>query len=349
MGYFRDNIEQMAGYVPGFQPKEAGYIKLNTNENPYPPSPRAIESLVAVCDESLRKYPDPMGEEFRAAAAELYGVEPECVLFTFGSDEALTLAVRAFCAEGDVLAYPYPSYSLYEVLGEIQGARCVSVDFPEDFSLPPMLAETGARLTLISNPNAPTGTCIPAQELASLASSLDGVLLIDEAYVDFAQENCLHLAQEFPNVIVSRTLSKSYSLAGLRCGFCTATRELVQGLTKVKDSYNVSTLNIVGASAALRDQEWFRENVENIRASRRRLTAALEGLGFFCWPSQANFVLARAPKGRSAARLYEQLFERKILVRYFKARRLDDCLRITVGRDHEIDALLEALRDILGT
>jgi len=347
MSYFRHNIREMAGYTPGYQPVGEDYIKLNTNENPYPPSPRVIESIRAACGVGLRKYPDPVANEFREAAAEMLGTDPARILCGNGSDELLTIAVRSFCGGGDALAYPYPSYSLYESLAQIQGARARTVDFPEDFSLPDGLARTGARLVLISNPNAPTGTVIPPQELQSLARAIGGVLLVDEAYVDFAEGDCLALTESCDNVIVTRTLSKSYSLAGLRFGYCVAHQDIIAGMTKVKDSYNVDAASMAGAVAAVRDRQWMLRNVEKIKATRRRLAERLEAMGFHCWPSQANFVLARVPQGQNAAELYQALFDRKILVRYFKMRRLDDCLRITVGTDEQVDALLAALQDIL--
>ena len=339
----------MAGYTPGFQPKEAGFIKLNTNENPFPPSPRAIERLAAVSGDQLRKYPDPLGDEFRQAAAEVLNTRPERILCGCGSDDVLTIAVRSFCGEGDTFAFPYPTYSLCEVLAQIQGARWETVEFPADFSLPEELARTGAKLVLVANPNAPSGTVVEPDRLRWLAGAIGGVLLIDEAYVDFAEQDCLKLTEEFDNVMVTRSLSKSYSLAGLRFGFAVANEVLIEGMMKVKDSYNVSGPSIATAAEAMRDQEWLRKNVSAIKANRGRLTGGLAALGFYCWPSQSNFVLTRVPEGRCAEEIYEKLYERKILVRYFKMRRLDDCLRITVGTESETDAALSALRDILAT
>ncbi len=347
MGYFRPDIERMKGYEPGFQPKEPGFIKLNTNENPYPPSPRVMEALRAALPEGLRKYPDPMADAFRRRAAEVLGTRPERILCGNGSDDLLNIAVRSLCAEGDPVAFPYPTYSLYDALAEIQGARTVAIAFPEDYSLPPGLAGNGARLTLLSNPNAPSGTLVPPEQVARLAESLPGVLLVDEAYVDFAERNCLALVERHDNVIVTRTLSKSYSLAGLRFGFAVAQEPLIEGMAKVKDSYNVSGLAVAGATAAIADQEWLKQSVRKIKAARERLTAGLREMGFTCWPSQTNFVLARVPEGQDAAGIFEDLFERKILVRYFDAPRLDDCLRISIGTDEQTDALLDAMADVI--
>lgn len=347
MGWFRPNIEAMSGYTPGFQPSEPGFVKLNTNENPYPPSPRVVEAIREAADDRLRKYPQPMADTFREAAAEVLGVPPGRILCGNGSDDLLTIAMRSFCGEGDAVAYPVPTYSLYSTLARIQGARPVEVEFPEDFSLPNGLAGTGAPLTLLCNPNAPSGTAVPPDEVSALADALDGVLLVDEAYADFADADCLALVQEHENVIVARTLSKSYSLAGLRFGCAVAQEHLIEGMTKVKDSYNVDVLAIAGATAAIRDQDWMRRNAEKLKATRARLADQLGQMGFHCWPSQTNFVFARAPEGIAAGELFQRLFERKVLVRYWDAPRLRDCLRITVGSDQEVDALLSALEEAL--
>ena len=347
MSYFRPNIEKMQGYVPGFQPKEAGYVKLNTNENPYPPSPRVLEAIWDACGADLRLYPDPATDAFRRQAAEVLGTAPARILCANGSDDLLNIALRCFCGEGDTVAFPWPGYSLYPKLAEIQGARAVPVEFPEDYSLPEGLAETGARLTLLCNPNAPSGTCIPVRQVERLAGRLAGVLLVDEAYVGFAEEDCLGLVERHDNVIVARTLSKSHSLAGLRFGFAIAREPLTEGMMKAKDSYNVDRLAGAGAAAAIADTQWTARNTEKVKATRAGLTQGLTELGFSCWPSRANFVLARVPPGRTGAEVYERLFERKILVRYWNEPRLDDCLRITVGTDQQTDVLLSALKEIV--
>ncbi len=345
--YTRDAIAGMEGYTPGFQPADVNVIKLNTNENPYPPSPRAIEAMREACGESLRRYPQPLADRFRHAAAEVFGLGPEMIICGFGSDDLLTIAVRTFCEKGDTIAFPHPSYSLYETLARIQGARSVAVDFPEDYSLPPALLQTGAALTLLANPNAPSGTLIPRAEVERLAAGLDGILLVDEAYVDFADEHCLELVKRFDNVVVTRTLSKSYSLAGLRFGFAAADARLVEQMMKVKDSYNVSAPGIAGAVAAIEDRQWLARNVGRIKRTRARLMDGLAELGFDCRPSQTNFVLAKVPRGADAGTLFEQLFEKKILVRYFDLPRLDDCLRITIGTDAETERLLDALNELI--
>ncbi|MFW5923213.1 MAG: histidinol-phosphate transaminase [Planctomycetota bacterium] len=347
MCYIRDDIARMKGYTPGFQPDEPGFVKLNTNENPYPPSPDAIEAMREACSEDIRKYPDPLGQPFREAAAELFGLRPENILCGCGSDDILTIAVRTFCDRGDTIAFPYPTYSLYDVLAQIQGCRPVTTDFPEDYSVPEDLPRIGAELTFLANPNAPSGTLISPDRVLKLADSVDGVLLIDEAYVDFARTDCLRLVQSCKNVVVSRTLSKSYGLAGLRFGFAMADEKLIAGMLKAKDSYNVSAPGVAGATAAIQDRAHLRSTVERITNTRERLHNILTDLGFHCWPSQTNFVLARAPEDHEARDIFQKLFEQKILVRYFDLPRLDDCLRITVGTGEEIDRLGQALKEIL--
>jgi histidinol-phosphate aminotransferase len=347
MSYFRPNIDAMEGYKPGYQPKEPGFIKLNTNENPYPPSPRVLEAIRAACGENLRKYPDPAADLLRRQIAQTCGTRPERVLCGNGSDDILNIAVRAFCSEGDRLAFPTPTYGLLSVMARLQNAQAAEVPFPEDYALPAGLGSTGARLTIVANPNSPSGTFVPVADLACLAESLDGVLLIDEAYVEFADGNCLDLVASHDNVIVARTLSKSHSLAGLRIGFAIAQEPLIEGMMKVKDSYNLGALAIAGATAAVADVQWVRANAGKIKATRARFAAELRRIGFQCWPSQSNFVLARVPSGCDAENILERLFERKILVRHFRAPRLKDCLRVSIGTDREMDVVLSALREIL--
>ncbi len=337
----------MQGYTPGFQPKERDFIKLNTNENPYPPSPKAVEAMKQACGDSLRKYPQPLADKFREAAAGICGVKPEQIICGFGSDDLLTIAVRTFCDQGGKIAFPYPSYSLYEILADIQGAEPIVVHFPQDFSLPDNLHNTGADLTLLANPNAPSGTLIPPKDIAELADAIDGVLLVDEAYGEFASDNCIKLVGKCDNIIVTRTFSKAYSLAGLRFGYAIADACLVEQMMKVKDSYNVSAPGIAGAAAAIEDQDWLHKNVGKIKADRTALTEGLNSLGFTCPDSETNFVLAQVPDNYDAEYLYQQLFENKILVRYFKMPRLEQCLRITVGTKSEVSALLNTLGKIM--
>ncbi|MGB2997871.1 MAG: histidinol-phosphate transaminase, partial [Phycisphaerae bacterium] len=318
MTYFRKNIEAMTGYTPGEQPQgDSGAVKLNTNENPYPPSPRVLEVLRRTDWSLLRKYPDPMANKVRDILARMHGVRRDNILCGNGSDELLGLAARAFCGERDSLAYPVPTYSLYPVLAWIQGAEPVEIERAPDFSLPGNLLDRakGARMLIICSPNAPTGTWTPPEVLESLADQFKGVLAIDEAYVNFARGDAMRLAERY-NVLVFRTLSKSYSLAGLRFGYVVGPEALILGLRKVKDSYNVDAISIELAAAALEDQAWMQANVEKIRSERARLSEGLARLGFAALPSEANFVLAAVPDG-DAGRWHEALKARRILVRYW--------------------------------
>lgn len=332
----------MSPYMPGEQPQGGGYVKLNTNENPYPPSPRVIEAVRAAATDDIRLYPDPVANELRRAATRVYGVELDNVIAGNGSDDLLTMISRAFVGEGDVVAYPMPTYSLYDTLITIQAGTIRHLPYPADFSLPPGLFGSDARLTIVCHPNAPTGVPASISELRRLAASLSGVLVVDEAYVDFAEESALPLIRDCGNVIVLRTFSKSFSLAGMRIGLAFAPAPLITDLMTVKDSYNLSRLSIRAGAAALEDYGWMEANVGRVKRTRAHLIAELARRGFDVPPSQTNFVLARRP-GISQEETYLELKERKILVRYFKTAELQDALRITVGTDEEIAQLLAAL------
>ena len=343
---FLPHIEAIAGYAPGEQPRSGGVIKLNTNENPYPPSPKVAEAILGALDGRLRLYPDPVGTDFRVAAAELNGVDPEMVLVGNGSDDLLTILTRAFAGPGDALVFPTPSYILYRTLIELQAARPVAVPFEADWTLDPArFAVPGARLAFLANPNSPSGTCLPPAEVAKIAAAMPCPLVVDEAYVDFADTSCVGLIAEHPNVIVTRTLSKGYSLAGLRVGYLMARPEVVRGLVKVKDSYNCDTLSLVGGAAALRDQAYQAEVRRNVLATRDRLGEAARSLGYRVADSRANFVWCEG--GPPASAVYEHLKARKILVRLMRYPGRDDGLRVTVGTDAEVDALLSAWGETL--
>ena len=346
MGYFRENIEKVKGYEPGFQPKETDVIKLNTNENPYPPSPAVMKVLAEISTERLRRYPDPIGNEFRQAAAEVNGVQPENIMCCNGGDDLLTIAFRAFCDESRPVAYPVPTYSLYPVLAKLQNCNAIEVPFDDEFNLPARLASTDAALTIVCNPNAPNGSFISIDEMASLADKLNGVLLIDEAYVDFAQANCAGLAKEYDNVIILRSMSKGYSLAGMRFGYAIAQADLIAGLMKVKDSYNVDAVAVAAATAAIKDQKYFSETTEKVKKARNILVAQLRELEFEVPESCANFVLAQS-KNCKASKIYDKLIERRIYVRYFNLPGLDDKLRISVGTSEQNAKLISALKEIL--
>jgi histidinol-phosphate aminotransferase len=346
MSDIRPNIRAMAGYVPGEQPRDNVYVKLNTNENPYPPSPRVFEALrEALTGDRLRKYPDPMGTAFRQAAGRALGIDPEGILIGNGSDDLLTILTRAFVPEGGLVVSPTPSYLLYRTLAELQGARFQTAPFTADWRLPSPWPVAGANLTFVCNPNSPSGSLLPPSAVERLVEEVGGPLVLDEAYVDFADAHALALARR-PNVIVTRSFSKSYALAGVRFGFAVARPELVRELVKVKDSYNCDVLSLAAAAAAVEDQEHLRATRAKIVATRDRLAQALAGLGFEVTPSQANFVWCRRAD-RPVKPIYEELKRRMILVRYMAYEGYGDGLRVTVGTDAEIDRLLGELRTIV--
>jgi len=345
MSYFRPAVDSMVGYVPGEQPKPGTkIIKLNTNENPYPPSPKAMEVLRNFDGELLRRYPDPFARDFCAAISEALGVPADWIIVGNGSDDVLNLLVRA-CAEGAErkVVYPTPTYVLYRTLSAMQPATVVEVPYRDNFELPveELIAANGA-ITFIASPNSPSGHSVPLDDIRALAKGVSGVVVVDEAYVDFAEFSALPLVQEFENVIVLRTLSKGYSLAGLRLGFGIANPGLLSGLFKVKDSYNIDAIAIALGTAAMRDQAYKNECAERVKVSRVKLTTDLKNLGFTVLDSHSNFVLA-TPSGKSSESLYLALKERGILVRYFKQPGLDDKLRISVGTDEQNQILIEAL------
>ena len=340
--FTRPTVAAMTGYVPGEQPQGRRFIKLNTNENPYPPSPKVIEAVRAAVSDELRLYPDPLANVLRDRAAAVYGLRRDNILVGNGSDELLNLIVRACVSAGERVVYPYPTYSLYDTLVTLQEGQAVHVPYPADFSLPGGLAEARGQVTFICNPNSPSGTPVPIEAISALAERVAGLLVVDEAYVDFAGANALALVHQHDNVVVLRTFSKSFSLAGMRIGLAFASPSIIGELLKVKDSYNVTRLSIVAATAALEDYAWMEANVARVRRTRERLTEELRARGFRVLASQSNFVLARRP-GRSLEAVYVGLKERDILVRYFATPELVDALRISVGTDAEVDALLRAL------
>ena len=331
----------MTGYVPGEQPQDAGFIKLNTNENPYPPSRQVYAALRKAIDGSLRLYPEPLSNTLRLAAADVYGVKPSNIIAGNGSDELLSMLLRCFVGPGDRVAFPCPTYSLYDTLIEIQDGARAAVDYPEDFSLPYTLAKQDAALTFLCNPNAPSGTLVALDEIEKLARSVAGILVVDEAYVDFAESegsSSIPLISRLSNLIVLRSFSKSFSLAGMRIGLAFASEEVIGGMMKVKDSYNLNRLSLVAATAALQDMPWMTRNARRIQQSRKKATVALRRMGYDVYPSHANFILARR-KGQNLKPIYEELKRRMILVRYFDVAGLQDCLRITIGTPKEIQAL----------
>jgi histidinol-phosphate aminotransferase len=349
MTYFRSAITNIQGYVPGEQPQGAAQIvKLNTNENPYPSSPAVQRAIGRAIQAGLQKYPDPMANSFRQRTAEVLRVEPNWILCGNGSDDILTIVTRSFVGEGELLRLPYPSYILYKTLAELQGANAEEIHFETDWSLSDAFAKSSATLKLafLPNPNSPSGTMIPPDRVRELAAALPCPLIVDEAYADFADTNCISLVKENDKIIITRSLSKSYALAGLRFGFVVAQPHIIEQLVKVKDSYNCDSLSIAGATAAIDDQRWLAENRRKIIATRAKLLAGMRELGFASVESQANFVWNPHPKV-PVKPLYEQLKTAGVLVRYMDYKGWGDGLRISVGADEQIEKCLSLLRGMI--
>jgi histidinol-phosphate aminotransferase len=346
MSYTRPNIERMHGYVPGEQPQVPGLIKLNTNENPYPPSPKVIEALRGALDGRLRLYPDPQCVTLRQKIGSRYGIDPATVLIGNGCDDILNLCVRAFVGEGEKLAYFWPSYSLYPVLADSQGAGKVELPLDANFQIQIPATLTGVKLLFITQPNAPSGVWLQTEGLQRVIQQCPGVVVLDEAYVDFAKENCLDFARSFPNVLVARTFSKSASLAGLRLGWVTGNHALIAALDKVKDSYNVNRLSQLAGEAAIEDVAYFDETVRKVKATRNRVLVQLLRWGFEVPPSQTNFLFAKPPLPATAKQWFDGLRERKVLVRWWDADRIRDYVRVTIGTDEEMDKFLAATKEV---
>jgi histidinol-phosphate aminotransferase len=363
----RPLVRRLHAYVPGEQPRIARLIKLNTNENPFPPSPKVLAAVRAAVDGRLRLYPNPTAQPLREKLAKLHRCRPENIIVGNGSDELLALATRALVepftkfttrnprseVSRATVQYFTPSYSLYPVLAEIHGACTNAVALDRNFALPPLPLlkksrawDFHAALTFITTPNAPGGRGYATAELDALCRAQKGVVVLDEAYVDFARENALKLALKHPHVLVSRTFSKAYSLCFQRVGYFVGHPALIAALQKIRDSYNVNGLGQVAALTTLDDLDYYRANFRKIIATRERLTHELSRLGFAVLPSNTNFILARPPRFPAKAWL-EKLRVRKILVRWFSDPAIRDHLRITIGTDAEADALLRASRAIL--
>jgi histidinol-phosphate aminotransferase len=370
----RPLVHDLHAYVPGEQPKIKGLIKLNTNENPYPPSPKVLAAVKNATDVRLRLYPNPTAEKLRAKLAKLHGCKPENIIIGNGSDEVLALAVRAFvepvgtrCSASqiknglrgsaalpnEIVQYFTPSYSLYPVLADTHGAAKNAVPLKPDFSIPNVLElkrgknwRFNSALTFVTTPNAPSGRGYKTAELEKLCRAQKGVVVLDEAYVDFANENALKLALKFPHVFVARTFSKAYSLCFQRVGYFVGHAELIAALDKIRDSYNVNGLGQIAAEATLDDLKFYRANFKKIISTRAWLSRELTKLGFRVLPSQTNFILAKPPLFPAKTWL-QKLRGQKILVRWFNTPGVNECLRITIGTSAEAAALMKAVRTIL--
>ena len=348
--YWSDVVHGLEPYVPGEQPKIEGLIKLNTNENPYPPSPRVLAAIAAEANGLLRRYPDPNAERLKAAIAETFGLTPQQVFVGNGSDEVLAHAFMALLKKPAPLLFPDITYSFYPVYCRLYGIDYRRVPLRDDFSIEVDDYAQPNGGVILPNPNAPTGRALPLAAIERLLAAQSAVVVIDEAYVDFGTDSAVSLIARYPQLLVTHTLSKSRSLAGLRVGYALGDAALIEGLERVKNSFNsypLDRLAIAGAVAAFEDRAYFEQTRQAVIASRESLTTALSALGFEVLPSGANFVFARHPT-RAAVTLAAALRERKIIVRHFATPRISEFLRITVGTEEECAALVAALRDIIG-
>lgn len=360
----RRHLRKMHAYVPGEQPRHRRLLKLNTNENPFPPAPEVLEAVRQAVDERFRLYPDPVSGDLRRELARFHGVAPENVLIGNGSDDILALCIRAFVDPSDSTAaiknpsrslvqYFDPSYSLYPVLGSIHKATLNAYPLGDDFALPAASElrassrwDQKAALTFITTPNAPSGCGYSTQSLQDICRMMKGVVLLDEAYAEFAEENAMSLAVSFPHVLVSRTFSKAYSLCFQRVGYVIGHPELIEALDKIRDSYNVNGIAQIAAVNTLRHHQYYADNFRIIIEEREKLSRDLAKLGFNVYPSQTNFILTEPPAG-SAEAWFLQLRDLGIVVRYFKTERLERFLRISIGSPPEMKRLMTGIRKIL--
>ena len=345
------HVRKLEAYVPGEQPRARKVVKLNTNENPYPPSPACAAVLRRFDLDRLRRYPDPVFTDLREELAKLNAATPENIFVGNGSDEILSIAAKTFVEDDEMIGSLDPSYSLYKTLAAIRNVKWVGVrretrDIGRGSSLAPRLPSKTS-LFLWTNPNAPTGEFAEPEEIAAFAKKFRGVLIVDEAYADFSRTNCMALATANGNrnVVVMRTFSKSYSLAGLRVGYCVGPKPLIDAMYKVKDSYNVDAIAQAVALAAVKDQKWMRANVEKVVKTRARFAAALAKRGWDVIPSESNFLFAKPPASIKAADLFAYLRSKNVFVRYFPGPKTGDRLRITIGTDGQMRALLAVIDD----
>lgn len=339
----------MAGYVPGYQPPDiASWLKLNTNENSYPPSPKVVEAILAELGPdgaSLHTYPSASSLHLREAAGELYGYDPSWIIMANGSDEVLNNLIRAFAAEGEEIGYVHPSYSYYATLAEVQGARVRTFGLTDDFRIAAFPERYQGKIFFLTTPNAPLGPAFPLEYIEELAGRCAGMLVLDETYADFAEFNALELVKKYDNVVVTRTLSKSYALAGMRLGLAIARPQVIEALDKIRDHYNLDRLAQAACLAALRDQAYLRECCRKIRETREWFATELRAIGYEVIPSQGNYVFA-SPPDRNGKRIYDGLYDRKILVRHFADPLLVHGLRISIGTREEMEKTLNALEEI---
>ncbi len=347
--YVRPSIGEMAGYTPGFQPPRGSQmIKLNTNENPYPPSPAVAAAIRKAAEnyDRLRLYPDPVSSCLRQTAAEIYGLTAEQVMAGNGSDDLLRILLDTFIDPGEQVGFFDPSYSLYPVLAQIRGASPKVFAF--DPATPePVITTKGIKLFFITSPHAPYGLGFSNHFIAKIADQLDGILVVDEAYADFAEESALSLLDKYPNLVVTRTFSKSYSLAAMRVGLAFAAPMLIAEMDKARDSYNLDLLAQEAATAALLDQAYLEETVARIKKVRQEFNRQLTEKKFTTYPSQSNFIFSIPPAGFKAGDLYQYLQQHQVLVRYFSTPPLDRGIRITIGTPEQMGQVLDIINQFL--
>lgn len=345
-------VYELDPYIPGEQPQDKRYIKLNTNENPFPPSPQVIQAIREAANEDLRLYPDPNADVLRAKIADAYRVQKEQVFVGNGSDEILAFAFQAFFDPEHPILFPDITYSFYKVYAKMYRVPYQVVPLREDFSMPlaPFMQENGG--IIFPNPNAPTGKALAAAEIREiLAHNRDRIVIIDEAYIDFGGESMIPYVQEYPNLLVIHTLSKSRSLAGLRVGFAIGSEELIEGLQRIKNCFNSYTLDrlaLAGAVAAFADEAYFAKTRAAVMQTRSKVSAALQELGFHVVESSANFIFIAHPD-ILASSLFARLKEAGVLVRYFNQPRIDNYLRVTIGLEEEMEQFVQIVREICET
>lgn len=349
--YWSGTASRLEPYIPGEQPRDRKYIKLNTNENPYPPSPRVIEALKRAADDTLRLYPDPSCDELRSGIAGYYNIKKDQVFVGNGSDELLAFSFQAFFDPGKTIAFPDITYSFYPVYCSLYNLDFSLIPLNGDFSVPVEKFFNSEGGVVIPNPNAPTGKFVPVQYIREIVErNPDNVVIIDEAYVDFGGESVIKYIDEYPNLLVIQTLSKARSLAGLRVGFAAGNRDLIEALDRVKNSFNSYTLNrlsLVAAAEAFKDDGYFRKTRQKVIDTRERTVIELKRIGFEDTDSKANFIFINHPS-MPAAELFLKLRGKGILVRYFNKPRIDNHLRVSIGTDNEMVCFLEAIKENVG-
>ncbi|MDD2897426.1 MAG: histidinol-phosphate transaminase [Desulfuromonadaceae bacterium] len=349
MTYLRPSIDAMEAYVPGFQPPDiTSWIKLNTNENSYPPSPKVVEAVVAELGtdgKRLHTYPSASSQQLRDVAGDIFGFDPSWIIMANGSDEVLNNLIRAVVSEGEEIGYVHPSYSYYATLAAIQGARVKTYGLTDDFCIAGFPERYPGKLFFLTTPNAPLGPAFSIDYIEELARRCEGVLVLDETYADFAEGNALELVRKCDNVVITRSLSKSYALAGMRLGLAIARPEIIAALDKIRDHYNLDRLAQAACVAALKDQPYLKAMCRAICETREWFSGQLRSIGYDVIPSQGNYVFA-TPPDRNGKRVYEELYGRKILVRHFSDPLLVHGLRISIGTREEMEMTLAALAEI---